>query len=249
MVGYRIEKAMSFIKTAELAKSTWNDLKRFETVEAVEILKKCGIVEGMTVLDMGCGHGHYTFPAAVAAGENGRVIAVDIHEKLFRHINSRAAEYDMKNIICLKADEKGLDKYKNSIDFIILYDILHGMFNEWGDTTKLEFAKNIVSLLNPSGILSLALYSEIEVKKIPAKTKTGKDTFKVVTVPHEEAIQPYIEILQSIGLKLHSIVENGGVHFDDYHNPKKWHEYGEIKISSLEKRNIYNLKKNNCPYD
>jgi cyclopropane fatty-acyl-phospholipid synthase-like methyltransferase len=242
-MGYKIEKAMSFIKTAELAKSAWEELKEFETAEAVETLKKCGITEGMTVLDIGCGHGHYTFPAAVAAGENGRVIAVDINEGFFRHINDRAVEYNMKNIMCLKANEIGLDEYKSSIDFIILYDILHGMFSEWENTTKAEFAESIASLLKPGGILSLALYSETEIKRVPAKSKTGKDTLKAVSVPHEEAVQPYIEIIQSTGLRLHGIVENGGVHFCDYHNPKKWREHGEIKISSLERRNIYNFIK------
>jgi hypothetical protein len=85
------------------------------------------------------------------------------------------------------------------------------------------------------------LYSEIEHKRIPGETKAGK--FKTLPIPHEEAIQPYLDIMLSSGLTLHSIIENGGVHFDDYHNPAKWRRYGDIKVSSLERRNIYNFVK------
>ena len=155
----------------------------------------------------------------------------------------------MKKIFCLKTNEKGLSEYKENIDFIILYDVLHGLFNfskaDWGKTTKIEFVDNLVSLLKKDGILSLALYSEIECKRVPFITKTGKDSFKLVQVPHEEAIKPYIRLMEASGLELYKVIENGGVHFDDFHNPTKWRKFGEIKISSLERRNIYNFKKLN----
>lgn len=241
-----IKSLASFPKTE---KPAWEELKEFETVEAVEILKKCGVRAGMTVLDMGCGHGHYTFAASIAAGITGRVIAVDaeIEGKVLKYVENRAAEYNLKNIVCLKTSEKGLSEYKESIDFIVLYDVLHGMFNytksDWGITTKLEFIDSLVSLLKPNGILSLALYNEIEHKRVAVKTKAGKDSFKSEPVPHDEAIKPYIELIESSGLALHDVIENGGVHFDDFHNQAKWRKYGEVKVSSLERRNIYNFIK------
>ena len=163
------------------------------------------------------------------------------------YTENKAAELNLQNIICLKANEKGLDKYKEKIDFIILYDVLHGLFNytksDWGKTTKLEFIDSLVSLLKPTGILSLALYSEIESKRIAVKTKDGTESFKSVPVSHDEAIQPYIELMRVSGLELSGVVENGGVHFDDFHNPSKWRKYGEVKVSSLERRNICNFVK------
>lgn len=237
--------------TKETYKSTWEELKEFETVEAVETLKKCGIASGMTVLDMGCGHGHYTIPASIACGGNetdiGKVFAVDRDGKLLKHIENRSAEFNLKNITCLKTNEKGLSEYRESIDFIILYDVLHGMFSytkaDWGKTTKNEFVSDLISLLKSGGILSLALYNEIEHKKVSVKTKDGKKSFKAVPISHEEAIQPYIELMQANGLELHSVIENGGVHFDDFHTPAKWRKFGEIMVSSLERRNIYNFVK------
>ena len=242
-----ISHIKSFMSAPQTDTSVWDELKKFETIEAVEILKKCGITEGMTVLDMGCGHGHYTFAASIVAGSGGKVIAVDADKKALNHTENKAAEFDLKNIIYLKTNEKGMDEYKDSIDYIILYDVLHGLFNhtksDWGKTTKLEFIDSLVSLLKPHGILSLALYDEIEHKKVAVKTKDGKESFKSFPLPHDEAIQPYIALMRASGLELSGVVENGGVHFDDFHNPSKWRKYGEIKISSLDRRNIYNFVK------
>jgi len=247
-IQHVISHIKSFMSISNSAKSPWEELKEFETVEAVETLKKCGLAESMIVLDMGCGHGHYTYAASIAAGTNGKVIAVDMDKNALKHTENRAGEYGLQNIVFIKTNEKGLSEYKESIDFIILYDVLHGLFNHtkagWGITTKLEFIDSLVSLLKNDGIFSLALFSEIESNKVPEKTKNGKETFKSVPIPHEEAVQPYIELMQTSGLKLHNIIENGGVHFDDFHNPTKWRKYGEIKVSSLERRNIYNFVKN-----
>jgi tRNA(1-methyladenosine) methyltransferase and related methyltransferases len=248
-VQHIISHIRSFMPASASDKSAWEELKIFETAQAVETLKKCGITENMTVLDMGCGHGHYTYAASITVGVNGKVIAVDseIEGKVLRNVENKAAEYSLGNITCLKTNENGLSEYKNNVDFIILYDVLHGLFNytkaDWGKTTRLDMIEKLASLLKINGILSLALYSEIEHEKIPMKTKDGKESFKISPLSHNEAIKPYIELIQASGLKLVNVIENGGVHFDDFHNPAKWRKYGEIKISSLERRNIYNFIK------
>lgn len=244
------ESIISYINSLdcpESGKSCWDELNDFETVEAVEILKKCGLTEGMTALDLGCGHGHYTFAAGIAVGESGKVFAVDMDKKVLTHVEARSVSLNLKNIICVKANEKGLSEQTESFDFVILYDVLHGVFNytkaDWGKTTEIEFVSDVVSLLKVGGILSLALYSEIEHKKVPFRTKDNEESFRTVPIPHEEAIQPYIALLQSNGLKLERIIENGGVHFDDFHSPHHWRKYGEVRIGTLERRSIYNFIK------
>lgn len=226
-----------------------DELMAFETGEAVEILKNCGITEGMTVLDMGCGYGQYTFPASIAVGAEGSVIAVDSEKetKVLEYVKSKALKYNLKNIICLKTNEKGLSEYKESIDFIILYDVFHCIYNyskkDWGITTKHKFIETLVSLLKSNGIFSFALFNEIEHKKVPVMNKNGHYWNKTIPINHEEAIQPYLTRLQASGLNLYKIVENGGVHFDDLYLPNFWRDYSDIKLSSLERRNIYNFTK------
>ena len=48
------------------------------------------INEGMTVLDIGPGMGFFTIPAARMVGESGKVIAVDVQEKMLTVLRKRA---------------------------------------------------------------------------------------------------------------------------------------------------------------
>lgn len=223
------------------AGESWREeLRVFETIEAVQTLKQCGIEVGMTVLDMGCGHGHYTIPAAIAVGGQGKVIAVDINKKVIKEAEKRTQEFNRKNILFLNTNENGLVDYRDNIDFIMLYDVLHG--GAWAEGKKGKL-RIMHSLLKDRGILSLALFNEIE-HRIPENAKPNpKGHYSTVRISHEEAITPYIELLESCGYQLDKVVENGGVHFDDFHNPSKWRKYGEIRINTLERRNIYNFVK------
>ncbi len=57
-----------------------------------ETLGLFGIGAGMTVLDLGCGTGLFTIPAARMVGENGRVHAIDIQQPLLEETRKRAIE-------------------------------------------------------------------------------------------------------------------------------------------------------------
>jgi 2-polyprenyl-3-methyl-5-hydroxy-6-metoxy-1,4-benzoquinol methylase len=245
---WQVEQIVNDIRKSDIdnpqKENVWEELYKWETIEAVDILKKCGISEGMTVLDMGCGHGHYTIPASIAAGKRGKVIAVDFNKKVLKDTEKRISEKNLNNVTFLCKNERELDEYKNKIDFIILYDVLHGLFpgSDWKETRK-EIITILSSLLNKNGILSMALYSEIE-RKVPTDSKpTPKGYYKTVPISHEEAIEPYINLIEDCGFQLNNIVKNGGVHFDDFHSNYHWRKYGEVRISSLERRNIYNFIK------
>jgi len=225
-----------------------NELMLFETGEAVETLKKCGITEGMTVLDMGCGFGQWSYPAAIIVGPKGRVIAVDSEKEaknVLEHVADRAKTYKLENITCLKPSASALYKYTDSVDFIMLYDVFHSIYNygkkDWGVRTKDRFVDSLAALLKSGGILSFAAFSEIDYKLAPKLMKNGKYCMSPTPITHTEAVQPYLSFFKESGLKLSNVVENGGVHFDFMYMPND--DYGDIKVSSLERRNIYNFTK------
>lgn len=60
--------------------------------DVAETLALFGITAGLTVLDLGCGTGVFTIPAARMVGENGKVIAVDIQQPLLEEVRRRAIE-------------------------------------------------------------------------------------------------------------------------------------------------------------
>src|SRR5512137_124589 len=54
--------------------------------------KRFGIIEGMTVVDYGCGPGRYTVNFAALVGEKGRVYALDIHDLAVETVKKRTAK-------------------------------------------------------------------------------------------------------------------------------------------------------------
>lgn len=64
--------------------NAYDEVCQWERTEAVKLLSQCGLEAGMTVMDIGCGYVHYTIPAAIAAGTNGSVIAIDKLKKIIK---------------------------------------------------------------------------------------------------------------------------------------------------------------------
>ena len=101
--------------------------------------------ESMTVADIGCAMGFFSLPLAKMVGSNGKVICVDIQEKMIRSLEKRAQKAGMsdriKTIIC-KDKSLGLDDFKEKIDFALACAVVHevrdstGFFSEIRDAMK-----------------------------------------------------------------------------------------------------------------
>lgn len=62
------------------------------------LLNRLGVREGMTLLDVGCGPGRITLPAALAVGGNGRVLALDLQKTMLDRVRKRADEMHVTNV-------------------------------------------------------------------------------------------------------------------------------------------------------
>lgn len=113
-----------------------------------DFLKTIGIKEGQTVLDFGCGEGHYTVPAAKLVGEKGKVYAVDKDKQALDRLTQLIEENNIKNIKVIKK-ESIIPLENNSLDFILCYDVVHYLKNR--KTIYHEFYR----VLKPKGIFSL----------------------------------------------------------------------------------------------
>ncbi len=131
----------------------------WEAVEGAKILTVTGIKAGDTVVDFGCGNGHYTFAAAHIVGNNGKVIAVDQSHIAIKQISDRCKQENIKNIAPMLTDGGiHLDIPDESVDAVLLYDILHHFQGE-ARTALLEEVRRI---LKPEAILSLHPTHETE---------------------------------------------------------------------------------------
>lgn len=71
-----------------------------ETVhpQAEKRAKTFGIVEGMTIVDYGCGPGRYTIPFAKIVGNQGKVFATDLSKMAGEEIKKKIKQHHLNNI-------------------------------------------------------------------------------------------------------------------------------------------------------
>jgi ubiquinone/menaquinone biosynthesis C-methylase UbiE len=81
-------------------------------------LLKPYIASGMKVLDIGCGMGFFSLPIARMIGANGKVICVDIQEKMIKSLKKRA-----------KNNSLVLDDLNEEIDFALAFAVVHEVPN------------------------------------------------------------------------------------------------------------------------
>ena len=81
--------------------------------------------EGMTVLDVGCGMGYFSIGLAGMVGESGRVIAVDLQEKMLSVMRKRAAKAGVGGrIVSHHCRTDSLDLH-DPVDFALAFWMVH----------------------------------------------------------------------------------------------------------------------------
>jgi len=118
--------------------------ERYQEIKPEILLQKLGIGPGSTILDLGCGNGFFTFPAAVGMGENGMVIAADVSEEMLLMLNRRGPP---DNVQVLHVEEVNLDVEDESVDGAVAISLYHEL------KAPLENLNEIKRVLKPEGKL------------------------------------------------------------------------------------------------
>jgi len=90
------------------------------------ILNALGLDEGsQLVVDVGCGYGTFTIPAARRI--KGTVHAIDIDPQMVQACQAKVVESGLQNILCQERDfvAQGTGLPDRSADFVMLFNILH----------------------------------------------------------------------------------------------------------------------------
>jgi ubiquinone/menaquinone biosynthesis C-methylase UbiE len=136
----------------------------------MNILKEVEIRPGFHVLDYGCGPGSYITPLAELVGKSGKIYALDIHPLAIDMVRSIASKKPLANVETIRSDCKtGLPD--NSLDAVLLYDILHDLGDPDGVLEELH------RVLKPNGILSLSDH-HLKENEIASKV-TNKGLFRL----------------------------------------------------------------------
>jgi ubiquinone/menaquinone biosynthesis C-methylase UbiE len=113
------------------------------------ILDRAGLVPGMRFLDIGCGPGRITIPAAERVGAGGEVVALDVQEKMLEKVKRRIDEHHLSNVRTILSTIAGAELGDDYFDRAILVTVLGEIPN------RAEALVKIRSALKPGGLLSI----------------------------------------------------------------------------------------------
>jgi ubiquinone/menaquinone biosynthesis C-methylase UbiE len=83
---------------------------------------------GMTVMDVGCGMGFFSLPMAELVGEKGRVVCIDLQEKMIKGLIARAKKAGLADRIDARVcsgSSLGLSDLAGKIDFALAFALAH----------------------------------------------------------------------------------------------------------------------------
>jgi ubiquinone/menaquinone biosynthesis C-methylase UbiE len=107
----------------------------------------------MTAVDVGSAMGFFSLPLAELVGGTGRVVCIDLQEKMLKALERRARKADLRQRMDLRtctATSLGIDDLAGTVDFALTFAMVH----EVPDPDRL-FAE-LAGALKPGGHLLLA---------------------------------------------------------------------------------------------
>jgi ubiquinone/menaquinone biosynthesis C-methylase UbiE len=106
--------------------------------------------EGMIAIDLGCGMGYFSIGMARMVGESGKIIAVDLQQKMLDALTTRAEKAGVVDRIATVLCEENNIGSHEEVDFALAFWMAH-------ETPDIfDFLKQVQAILKKSGKLLLA---------------------------------------------------------------------------------------------
>ena len=106
--------------------------------------------EGMTAIDLGCGMGYFSIGMAKLVGESGKIISIDLHEKMLETLMQRARKAGVAHRITTLLCEDDNIGIHEAVDFALAFWMTHETQDE------LSFLQQVHAILKKSGKFLLA---------------------------------------------------------------------------------------------
>jgi SAM-dependent methyltransferase len=97
---------------------------RYRFFGPIRTLQGADIVPGQTVLEIGCGTGFYTLPAARLVGDQGRLLAMDVMPESVEHVSARVQAASLTNVSVIQGDAMATGLDGESVDTVLLFGVI-----------------------------------------------------------------------------------------------------------------------------
>jgi ubiquinone/menaquinone biosynthesis C-methylase UbiE len=112
-------------------------------------LNTAGLKQGQKVLEVGCGPGFFTIPAAKIVGDGGHVYAIDVNPVAVEHVRRKIERQGLKNVEVIRADAGETGLADESLDTAFLFAVIHAFPNVG------EVMREMHRVLKTNGTLSV----------------------------------------------------------------------------------------------
>ena len=110
-------------------------------------LTRLGLKPHMSILDLGCGYGYFTIPAARIVAP-APVVGIDIDSPILAQ--AQQASQDQRNCLWLNLNLLQISQsIQNKFDYIMMHSTFHGLMH------PLELVQDVQNLLKPGGLFSV----------------------------------------------------------------------------------------------
>jgi len=137
----------------------------------INTLEAAGTQLGQQVLEVGCGPGFFTIPAAELVGDNGCIHAIDLHPLAIKTVEEKLQRTILSNVKVRIADTAKTGLPTDSIDLVLLFGVIHCL-------PLVVVLPELYRVLRPGGALavqSFASWSKERVVKDGFFSFVGKE--------------------------------------------------------------------------
>ncbi len=119
----------------------------------VKTLRGADIQPGQTVLEVGCGTGFFTIPAAELIGDEGFLVAMDALSDFVEQVSKKVKSAELKNVRVVKRDALNTGISAATIDTALLFGVL-----PWPALPLNRLLPEMHRVLKPEGRMAVWLF-------------------------------------------------------------------------------------------
>ena len=97
---------------------------RKRIMNPLKTLQAANVKPDEIILEVGCGTGFFTIPAAKMIGDHGHLIAMDVMSGFLEQVSKKVEAAGLKNVRVIKRDALDTGLESESIDKILLFGVL-----------------------------------------------------------------------------------------------------------------------------